>query len=161
MRAADFVLDYPASKYSHAMADLVRQLEAKPGDGGGAVIALTSAEQWRKPQRHRRFPGPRRRPMGKKAVILDCAPQRLASRAIKAPVKTGLYEVLTGSGDPEPGLGQGPAQRNLSAGHAQTAAQCRHHVRLAPHGAADFGAARRRRFRGDRLRTGRRAPMPP
>jgi Mrp family chromosome partitioning ATPase len=35
--------------------------------------------------------------MGKKAIILDCAPQRLSSMAIKAPVKTGLYEVLTGS----------------------------------------------------------------
>ena len=43
-RAADFVLDYPASKYSHAMAALVRELEAKPGTGGAAVIALTSAD---------------------------------------------------------------------------------------------------------------------
>ena len=35
--------------------------------------------------------------MGKKAIIVDCAPQRLASRAIKAQVKTGLYDVLTGT----------------------------------------------------------------
>jgi len=28
---------------------------------------------------------------------VDCSPARLASRAIKAPVKTGLYDVLTGS----------------------------------------------------------------
>ena len=30
LRAADYVLDYPASKYAHAMAALVRQLEASP-----------------------------------------------------------------------------------------------------------------------------------
>jgi Mrp family chromosome partitioning ATPase len=35
--------------------------------------------------------------MGKKAVLVDCAPQRLSSRAIKAAVKCGLYEVLTGA----------------------------------------------------------------
>ena len=33
LRAADYVLDYPASKYSHAMAALVRQLEARPDTG--------------------------------------------------------------------------------------------------------------------------------
>ena len=40
--------------------------------------------QWRKPQRHRREPGARRASkMGKKAILVDCAPQRLATRAIK------------------------------------------------------------------------------
>ena len=34
--------------------------------------------------------------MGKKAILVDCAPTRMASRAIKAQVKTGLYDVLTG-----------------------------------------------------------------
>ena len=58
LRAADFVLDYPASKYSHAMATLVRQLEAaagiRRGHRGGDL-----GRQWRKPQRHRRQPGAR------------------------------------------------------------------------------------------------------
>jgi len=34
--------------------------------------------------------------MGKKTVIVDCAPQGLVTRAIGAPVKNGVYEVLTG-----------------------------------------------------------------
>ena len=39
LRAAEFVLDYPASKYSHAMASLVRQLESRDG---AAIVAMTS-----------------------------------------------------------------------------------------------------------------------
>jgi succinoglycan biosynthesis transport protein ExoP len=46
LRAADFVLDYPASKYSHAMADLVRQLESRPASGvaGAAIVAVTAPD---------------------------------------------------------------------------------------------------------------------
>ena len=46
LRAADFVLDYPASKYSHAMAALVRQLESRPASGvaGAAIVAVTSPD---------------------------------------------------------------------------------------------------------------------
>ena len=35
--------------------------------------------------------------MGKKAILVDCAPQRQSSKAVKAPIKTGLYDVLTGT----------------------------------------------------------------
>jgi succinoglycan biosynthesis transport protein ExoP len=95
LRAADFVLDYPASKYSHAMADLVRQLEARP-DSGAAIVALTSADKGESCSAIAVSLARAASRMGKKAILVDCAPTRMASRAIKAQVKTGLYDVLTG-----------------------------------------------------------------
>jgi succinoglycan biosynthesis transport protein ExoP len=98
LRAADFVLDYPASKYSHAMARLVRQLEARPDCGeGAAIVALTSADNGESRSAIAVSLARAASKMGKKAIIVDCAPQRMSSRAIKAPVQTGLYDVLTGS----------------------------------------------------------------
>jgi succinoglycan biosynthesis transport protein ExoP len=97
LRAADFVLDYPASKYSHAMAGLVRELEARPNaGGGGAVIALTSADNGESRSAIAVSLARAASRMGKKAIIVDCAPQRFASKAIRAKVKRGLYDVLTG-----------------------------------------------------------------
>jgi uncharacterized protein involved in exopolysaccharide biosynthesis/Mrp family chromosome partitioning ATPase len=97
LRAADFVLDYPASKYSHAMAALVRELEARPNaGGGGAVIALTSADNGESRSAIAVSLARAASRMGKKAIIVDCAPARLASKAIRAKVKRGLYDVLTG-----------------------------------------------------------------
>jgi Mrp family chromosome partitioning ATPase len=96
LRAADFVLDYPASKYSHAMANLVRQLEAQP-ESGAAIVALTSADNGESRSAIAVSLARAASKMGKKAILVDCSPARLASRAIKAPVKTGLYDVLTGS----------------------------------------------------------------
>ena len=95
LRAADFVLDYPASKYSHAMADLVRQLEAQPGSGA-AIVALTSADNGESRSAIAVSLARAAAKMGKKAILVDCAPTRTATRAIKAQVKTGLYDVLTG-----------------------------------------------------------------
>jgi succinoglycan biosynthesis transport protein ExoP len=96
LRAADFVLDYPASKYSHAMANLVRQLEAQP-ESGAAIVAVTSADNGESRSAIAVSLARAASKMGKKAILVDCAPARLASRAIKAPVKTGLYDVLTGN----------------------------------------------------------------
>jgi len=95
LRAADFVLDYPASKYSHAIAALVRQLEAKP-QAGGAVIAVTSTDNGESRSAIAVSLARAASKMGKKAILVDCAPTRLASKAIKAPVKQGLYDVLSG-----------------------------------------------------------------
>jgi Mrp family chromosome partitioning ATPase len=95
LRAADFVLDYPASRYSHAMAHLVRQLEAK--EDGAAIIAVTSIESGESRSAIAVSLARAAAKMGKKAIIVDCAPQRLASRAMNAPVRTGLYDVLTGT----------------------------------------------------------------
>jgi succinoglycan biosynthesis transport protein ExoP len=96
LRAADFVLDYPASKYSDAIAGLVLQLQAGP-ESGAAILALTSAENGESRSAIAVSLTRAASRMGKKAVLVDCAPERLASRAIKAPVKTGLYDVLTGA----------------------------------------------------------------
>src|SRR6201996_3818303 len=96
MRAADFVLDYPASKYSHAMADLVRQLEAEP-ESGAAIVALTSADNGESRSAIAVSLARAASKMGKKAILVDCAPTRLATRATRAQAKTGLYDVLTGS----------------------------------------------------------------
>ncbi|HET7083867.1 MAG TPA: exopolysaccharide transport family protein [Rhizomicrobium sp.] len=95
LQAAEYVLDYPASRYAHAMAGLVRQLQAEPGDG--AVIAVTSAENGESRSAIAVSLARAATRMGKKAVILDCAQERLTARVIKAPVQNGLYEVLTGS----------------------------------------------------------------
>ncbi len=95
LRAADFVLDYPASKYSHAMADLVRQLEAR--EGGGAIIALTSADNGESRSAIAVSLARAASRMGKKAIVVDCAPGHLASQAMKARVRSGVYEVLTGA----------------------------------------------------------------
>jgi uncharacterized protein involved in exopolysaccharide biosynthesis len=96
LRAADFVLDYPASKYSHAMAALVRQLEAAP-DSGGAIVALTSADTSESRSAIAVSLARAASQMGKKVIIMDCAPARLASKVMKAPVRTGIYDVLTGA----------------------------------------------------------------
>jgi Mrp family chromosome partitioning ATPase len=96
LRAADFVLDYPASKYSHAMAALVRQLEADP-ESGAAIVALTSADNGESRSAIAVSLARAASKMGKKAILVDCSPTRMASRAIKAQVKTGLYDVLTGN----------------------------------------------------------------
>ena len=109
LRAADFVLDYPASKYSHAMAALVRELEARPNTGGGgAVIALTSADNGESRSAIAVSLARAASRMGKKAIIVDCAPQRLASKAIRAKVKRGLYDVLTGKAPLNAALARDP-----------------------------------------------------
>jgi tyrosine-protein kinase Etk/Wzc len=79
------------------MAGLVRELEARPGaGGGGAVIAVTSADNGESRSAIAVSLARAASRMGKKAIIVDCTPGRLASKAIKARVKRGLYEVLTG-----------------------------------------------------------------
>jgi uncharacterized protein involved in exopolysaccharide biosynthesis/Mrp family chromosome partitioning ATPase len=109
LRAADFVLDYPASKYSHAMAGLVRELETRPGAGtGGAVIAVTSADNGENRSAIAVSLARAASRMGKKAIIVDCTPGRLASKAIKARVKRGLYEVLTGKAPLNAALAKDP-----------------------------------------------------
>jgi len=96
LRAADFVLDYPASKYAHAMAGLVRQLESTDLQGA-AIVALTSADNGESRSAIAVSLARAAARMGKKAIVVDCAPGHLASRAMKARVRSGLYEVLTGT----------------------------------------------------------------
>lgn len=96
LRAADFVLDYPGSTYARAMAGLVRQLESRPG-AGAAIVAVTSADNGESRSTIAVSLARAAAKMGKKAIVVDCAPGRTASRAMKAPVKNGIYEVLTGA----------------------------------------------------------------
>jgi succinoglycan biosynthesis transport protein ExoP len=95
LRAADFVLDYPASKYAHAMVALVRQLEAH--EGGGAIVALTSADNGESRSAIAVSLARTAAKLGKKAILVDCAPGHMASRAMKTRIRNGLYEVLTGA----------------------------------------------------------------
>jgi uncharacterized protein involved in exopolysaccharide biosynthesis/Mrp family chromosome partitioning ATPase len=98
LRAADFVLDYPTSKYAHAIAALVRELETKPNaTGGGATVAVTSADNGESRSAIAVSLARAASKMGKKAIIVDCAPARLTSKALKARVKLGLYDVLSGT----------------------------------------------------------------
>lgn len=94
LRAAEYVIDWPQSRFSHGIKALVHQLESRGADG--AVIAVTGA-----------LPGEGKSAiavalaraaaqMGKKVVLIDCDPARLAGKAMSAPLKAGLYEVLTG-----------------------------------------------------------------
>ena len=109
LEAADYVLDYPASKYAHAMVRLVRQLQSEPGaEEGAAVIALTSATNGESRSAIAVSLARAASRLGKKTVILDCTSQRLASRAIKAPVKCGLNEVLTGTATLNQALAKDP-----------------------------------------------------
>jgi succinoglycan biosynthesis transport protein ExoP len=97
LRAADFVLDYPASRYAHAMASLVRQLQSPAGSGNAAVVAVTSADTGENSSAIAVSLARAASKMGKKAIIVDCAPARLATKAMKVPIRNGLYEVLTGA----------------------------------------------------------------
>ena len=95
LRATEFVLDYPSSKYSHAMASLVRQLESR--EGNGSIIAVTSVDNGESRSAIAVGLARAAAKMGKKAIVVDCSPSRLTSRAMKTPLKTGVYEVLTGA----------------------------------------------------------------
>jgi uncharacterized protein involved in exopolysaccharide biosynthesis/Mrp family chromosome partitioning ATPase len=98
LRAADFVLDYPTSKYAHAIAGLVRELETKPNtSGGGATVAVTSGDNGESRSAIAVSLARAASKMGKKAIIVDCAPARLTAKALKARVKVGLYDVLSGT----------------------------------------------------------------
>lgn len=94
LRAADYVIDWPQSRFSHGITALVHQLESQ--GPGAAIVAVTSA-----------LPGEGKSAiavalaraaagMGKKTVLLDCDPARLSSKALSAPLRAGLYDVLTG-----------------------------------------------------------------
>ena len=66
-------------------------------ESGAAIVALTSADNGESRSAIAVSLARAASKMGKKAILVDCAPTRMASRAIKAQVKTGLYDVLTGN----------------------------------------------------------------
>lgn len=95
LKAADYVLDWPGSRFAHATASLVRQLESRGGEG--AVVALTAPE-----------PGDAKSVvavalaraaarMGKKTIIIDCDPAHRTAMAMGIDTPAGLCEVLNGT----------------------------------------------------------------
>jgi Mrp family chromosome partitioning ATPase len=95
LAAADYVIDWPASRFARASVALMRQLESREGEG--AVVALTAPE-----------PGDSKSVVavaiaraaataGKRAVIVDCDPAHRASAALHSDPSAGLYEVLSGT----------------------------------------------------------------
>jgi len=97
MASAEYLTDVPSSRFAKAMVELVTELEADPGHGGGAVIAVTAAELGESKSAIAVSLARIAAKMGKKVVLVDCDPALSASRSLHAAVAGGLYEVLTGT----------------------------------------------------------------
>jgi succinoglycan biosynthesis transport protein ExoP len=93
--AAAYVVDYPASRYAQAMMALVEQFDSN--EAGAAVVAVTGAQGGESKSAVAVSIARAAAQMGRKTVLIDCDPGQLAMRAMEAPSKAGLYEVLTGS----------------------------------------------------------------
>lgn len=95
LAAADYVLDWPRSRFTHASVNLVRQLEAR--DGEGTVVALTAPEPCEQKSVIAVAMARAAARMGKKAIIIDCDPRHRAGTALHTQHPAGLLEVLTGA----------------------------------------------------------------
>ncbi len=95
LAAADYVTDWPTSRYAQASAAMVRQLEARQGEG--AVVALTAPEPGNSKSVVAISLARAAARMGKRAVIVDCDPSHRTAQALHADPRAGLYEVLTGA----------------------------------------------------------------
>jgi uncharacterized protein involved in exopolysaccharide biosynthesis len=93
--AADYVIDWPTSRFARSSAALVRQLEARQGEG--AVVALTAPEPGDAKSVVAVSMARAAAAMGKRAVIIDCDPARRTAAALHSDPAAGLYEVLTGA----------------------------------------------------------------
>jgi len=93
--AAAYVVDYPGSRYAQAMSALVSQFDSN--EAGAAVVAVTSAQGGESKSAVAVSIARAAAQMGRKTVLIDCDPGQLAMKAIDAPSKAGLYEVLTGT----------------------------------------------------------------
>jgi len=95
LKAADYVLDWPTSRFAHATAGLVRQLESRSGEG--TVVAMTAAEPGDTKSVVAVAMARAAARMGKRTVIIDCDPTHRASMAMGTNAQAGLYEVLSGA----------------------------------------------------------------
>ena len=95
LAAADYVTDWPTSRFARASAAMVRQLQGRQGEG--AVVALTAPEPGNSKSVVAVSIARAAARMGKKAVIVDCDPSHRAATALHADPRAGLYEVLTGA----------------------------------------------------------------
>ncbi len=95
LKAADYVLDWPASRFAHATAALVRQLESRSGEG--TVVAMTAAEPGDTKSVVAVAMARAAARMGKRTVIIDCDPAHRTTTALGTDAQAGLYEVLSGT----------------------------------------------------------------
>jgi Mrp family chromosome partitioning ATPase len=95
LAAADYVIDWPASRFARASVALVRQLEGR--DGEGAVVALTAPEPGDSKSVVAVAIARAAAAMGKRAILVDCDPAHRAAAALRSDPAAGLYEVLTGT----------------------------------------------------------------
>ena len=95
LKAADYVIDWPASRFARACAALVRQLESREGEG--AVVALTAPDPGDSKSVVAVSLARAAAAMGKRAIIVDCDPAHRSAAALHANPAVGLYEVLTGA----------------------------------------------------------------
>jgi Mrp family chromosome partitioning ATPase len=93
--AAAYVVDYPGSRYAQAMIALVSQFDSH--ESGAAVVAVTGAQPGESKSAVAVSIARAAAQMGRKTVLIDCDPGQLAMKAMEAPAKAGLYEVLTGT----------------------------------------------------------------
>jgi Mrp family chromosome partitioning ATPase len=95
LSAAAYVVDYPGSRYAQAMSALVSQFDSN--EAGAAVVAVTGAQSGESKSAVAVSIARAAAQMGRKTVLIDCDPGQLAMKAMDAPSKAGLYEVLTGT----------------------------------------------------------------
>jgi uncharacterized protein involved in exopolysaccharide biosynthesis/Mrp family chromosome partitioning ATPase len=95
LTAADYVLDWPSSRFAHATVALVRQLESRGGEG--AVLALTAPEPGDAKSVVAVSMARAAARMGKKVILIDCDPAHRTGTAMHTQASAGLYEVLTGT----------------------------------------------------------------
>ena len=93
--AAAYVVDYPGSRYAQAMTALVNQFDSD--EAGAGVVAVTAAQPGESKSAVAVSIARAAAQMGRKTVLVDCDPSQLAMKAMEAPAKAGLYEVLTGT----------------------------------------------------------------
>jgi Mrp family chromosome partitioning ATPase len=77
------------------MSALVGQLESR--EDGAAVVAVTASTPGESKSAVAVSIARAAAQMGRKTVLIDCDPGQLAMKAMAAPSKAGLYEVLTGT----------------------------------------------------------------
>ncbi len=95
LKAADYIIDWPASRFAHATVSLVRQLESRNGEG--TVVALTAPEPGDAKSVVALALARAAARMGKKTIIIDCDPAHRTATALGADGGAGLLEVLSGS----------------------------------------------------------------
>lgn len=94
LKAADAILDQPASPFAYRMAALVRRLKSRDG---AVVVTMTAAAAGESKSAIAVSLARAAARMGRKVVLLDCDPAQAAGRALKICDMGGIYDVLTGA----------------------------------------------------------------